>query len=1004
MSTHLPDLTELTRLRDRSAETDSPDADPAATAIALQHSQRMLFRLEPFLHTDPPSHHAEAAAAHLVHARLLAHHSAPAAAHHLRRAIALAEAAPESTELLEVVLAAWTELSRLRPDHGDEHAIGGLTRALAAEAASDVDERVLAAALNVLVKHLHAAGRPGDLLAHSDRALALWARLHGEDLTPHEPWADALTDRVAALTRQRRYADALAFAESAVEMYGLLHDRSRNARADLGNALFNLRICQDETGDHAAAAATARRMIMLYEGEKRPATAHLAEAYRFHGQALGHALQHGRAVASLRRSVQLYEELAERSPDHRGGLVDTLVSLSVVMQRYGDPAAERLALSERITALEDELAAPDRVDARAVAWRNHSIVLDDLGRTSEALAACARSVQEAEAAGQDVQGLELLVDCLDQYAVQLRKSARLDEALACSTRVTELYERLTADNPARYLLEAGKAMDNHAGNAEALELHAEAAAYSERAIAMLDEAGAQSADPNSLGIALGNLANRLVAAGRTAEALDVSVRTLRVRERVAAKAPDSPRAREGHAVALTQRAWVLEQDGRHAEAIPHAEQAVAIMEDLAALDRPQHMPLLAKVSGNLCNYLGEVERFADAAKTARRVVELHEELAAADAARLPDLSDALDSAEYFHHETGQGERFETYARRYAEVADLIGEPRQPGNLADAMHRLARRLKDDGNAEDALEFAVRAAALREPLAAAGDPVDRADLARTLRIVAELHMDAGRRTAADRALRRALALVRALSEEDGPTWTGLLANVLSDAGWVWYDTDPAGALAASAEYLAFAEAREQPDSKPTVLPFALDMHACALARLGRHREAVEAYARALPLWRAIDPGGTDAAWNLAYQAASLAECGRADEAVAMSGRAVDAYRELYAGDAGQREGLAVALRIHAVASGAAGRPPEEACSAVEESLGHLEELAAAAPLAHLPELARTLIAAARLDAGDPAGLFARATGAYEQLEAADPGPFTVPLTEAYAEAEMYAKGLS
>ena len=999
MNAHTPDISESIALRDRTAETED------GTDLALLYSQRVLFRLEPALHADPPTGHAEAAAAHLVHARLLAAHSPPAAAHHLRRAIALAEATPDhGTELPEVVLAAWTELSRLRPACGDDDAIGGLTSAVTAEAVSDVDGSVLAAALNVLVKHLHAAGRYAEVLPHSDRALVLWEELHGTALEPHEPWADALNDRVAALTALRRHPEALPFAERSVEMYGWLRDRDRAHGFDLGNALFNLRVCQEGTGDHEGCARTAYRMIQIYSGIGRSGSALLAESYRFHGQALGHALRHRRAVASLHRSVRLYEELAEHSPEHLGGLVDTLTSLSVLMQQHGDPAAERLALSERIVALEDELADPDRVDARALAWRNHSIVLNDLGRTGDALAACARSVEEAETAGRDVRGLELLVDCLDQYAVQLRKNGRLDEALTCSTRVVELYERLTADNPARYLLEAGKAMDNHAGNAEALELHDEAAAYAERAVAMLDEAGAETTDPTPLGIALGNLANRLVAAGRTGEALDVSVRTLRVRERVAVDAPDSPRAREGYAVALVQHAWVLEQDGRHAEAIPYAEQAVAIMDDLAALDRPQHLPLLAKVSGNLCNYLGETERFAEAADAAARAVDLYEELAAADASLLPDLSDALDSAEYFHHETGRGERFEAYARRYAEVADLIGEPRQPGNLADAMHRLAVRLKGKGNAGEAAAYAERAANLREELAAEGDPVDRADLARTLRVLTELHMEAGRRTAAARTLRRSVELARALSEEDGETWTGLLTNTLSDAGWVWYDADPAAALTATAEYLALAEAPGQPDRKPAVLPFALDTHACALARVGRHREAVELYARALPLWRGIDADSTDAAWNLAYQAASLTECGRAAEAAAMSGHAVASYRALYADDAGHREGLAVALRIHAVALGIAGQGPDEALAAVRESLVHLEDLAAAAPLMHLPELARTLIAAARLDAGDPAGLFARAIAAYEELEAADPGPYAVPLTEAYAEAEALAKGLS
>jgi len=830
-----------------------------------------------------------------------------------------------------------------------DEAVATSMRALAVvEAAHEAGQcgaEPVAETLRQVVTYLLHAGRHGEALAHSEREIAAWRRLFdGMGTRHHEPWANANNSRAVVLNHLGRHTESLDYSACAVALYDLLAAGDDGHRASLANALFTRHATLRDLRDHVAATSCTYRMIKIYDDlAAADPDEHLlrrAEARKVHAGLLSTMGNHRRAMSWSLRALEQFDELVARFPgDYTAEYADALTSRLVVLQSAGEPPRTLLRLSERIVALEDELDAErpgGRTALHSMALTNHAICLATAGRLREAVEVAARGVEVCDPEPATPKDKRRLADCLNTYGVRLDAIGRHEEALECSTRAMAIYDELLALDRHFYLTDAAAVKDNHAAKLAAVGRLDEAIGASWESVAMFAERSAEGLAGNGYAVALANLAHRLKRADRAEEAVEPSAHALRLREELAAKGgPDlrgdlgQSHLNHGHTLALT---------GDAEGARNHTAEAIAILDELAETDRPSYLPRLAQAVHNLASY----QEGAASAESSRRAVELREELVATDRdLYLPDLAASLRYAVKYHDRAGQAAQAETLALHEIQVVTEQGDA---SALADLERGFANRL----------------------------------------------MKAGRRTEAVPHVLSAVALARGLVAEDRPEHVLLLRNALSDSAWMLCDGDPQAALVATEESLALSE--EFAGGTFYGLAHALDAHASTLAEVGRHDEALELYARALPLWETIAEDGresavADVAWCLTFRSISLAATGSAAEALEEATRAV----ELYTGLPRMRADLAFALQEHARRLFEVGRV-DEARSAAAKALAHYESLMEEAPLVHRPYLAKAQLTAAVVGAGDARELGARAVASYGEARASDPGAYALGLLAA------------
>ncbi|WP_322755187.1 tetratricopeptide repeat protein, partial [Frankia sp. Cas3] len=171
-----------------------------------------------------------------------------------------------------------------------------------------------------------------------------------------------------------------------------------------------------------------------------------------------------------------------------------------------------------------------------------------------------------------------------------------------------------------------------------------------------------------------NLAIRLSAVGRRAEALAPATEAVGLSRRLAEAAPDA--YLPDLAMSLTTLAIGLSEVGRRAEALAPATEAVGLYRRLAEAAPDAYLPDLAGSLNNLAIGLSEVGRRAEALAPATEAVELYRRLAeAAPDAYLPDLAMSLNNLAIRLSEVGRraealapATEAVTIRRRLAEVA------------------------------------------------------------------------------------------------------------------------------------------------------------------------------------------------------------------------------------------------------------------------------------------------------------------------------------------------
>ena len=231
-----------------------------------------------------------------------------------------------------------------------------------------------------------------------------------------------------------------------------------------------------------------------------------------------------------------------------------------------------------------------------------------------------------------------------------------------------------------------------------------------------------------------------------------------------------------------------------------------------------------------------------------------------------------------------------------------------------LSRLASRLINSGQPDDAVAAAQQAVEIQRRLAHANPATYQPDLAASLNNLANGLLRAGQREEALAAANEAVEIRRRLVEANPAAYLPSLAETLSNA-------------------------------------------AVTFSELGRAEEALEAANEAVNLYRRLAERNPAAyldglATSLINLVSAHADVGRQEEALAAANEAADLYRRLTERDpAAYLHGLAVSLNNVGVIASRVGHP-EEALGQAREAADLYRRLADANPAAYQPELAGSL----------------------------------------------------
>lgn len=464
-------------------------------------------------------------------------------------------------------------------------------------------------------------GHPADYPAQR------WAPRAADRLWDTEPPARALTFLAAATDRWPHVGDAY--------LYPLLLARPGLARDAGSGALTTLAAITDvdltvldavdgvlprETFvdlDVGAAAVSERLIPGRLAADPDPvARANLRMTY---GWRLSHVGRTDEALAEMQEALTLL-----RPTGHLPSLVRALNStVSLTGTRSSAPQIE---LAEESLAAARRLAEPV---ALAVAVSNLATLLSRVpGRSDQALTLTVEAValRRQLAASDADSDLADLGTSLSNLANRYRERGARDDALAAAEEALSIRRGLAAKERGQFVNDLATSLSNlvvlhtEAGRAEQGAAAGDEAVRIWRELATVNP-GAYLPD---LAGALINLAS-CQRALRQPAALDHAQEALAIVHRLAEADP----ARYGHlhAVTLTLVVGLLVQAGRHAEALPHAEAAVALHRQLA--DPAELAESL--VSLGVRRYkVGQLEASAAAA---REAASMFQRLAETDPAR-----------------------------------------------------------------------------------------------------------------------------------------------------------------------------------------------------------------------------------------------------------------------------------------------------------------------------------------------------------------------------------
>jgi CHAT domain-containing protein len=246
-------------------------------------------------------------------------------------------------------------------------------------------------------------------------------------------------------------------------------------------------------------------------------------------------------------------------------------------------------------------------------------------------------------------------------------------------------------------------------------------------------------------------------AGRYADAIPMAQQVLAIREK--ALGPDHPQV----ATALGWLAALHDRQGRHAEAEPLYQRSLAIRERALGRDHPE----VAKSLNNLALLYGNQGRYADAEPLYQRSLAIWEKALGPDH---PEVARSLNNLAGLYSNQGRyAEAEPLYQRSLAVREKALG--RDHPDVARALNNLAELYSSQGRYADAEPLYRRSLAIWEKALGPDHP----DVATALNNLAQRYRNQGRYADAEPLCQRSLAIREKTLGRDHPDVAGSLNNL-------------------------------------------------------------------------------------------------------------------------------------------------------------------------------------------------------------------------------------
>ncbi|WP_174184799.1 tetratricopeptide repeat protein [Nocardia barduliensis] len=264
-----------------------------------------------------------------------------------------------------------------------------------------------------------------------------------------------------------QWEEALQAALSAAEMYRSLTELQPTAhQMDLGRSLTNLAARLVDHGDYETALAAAEEAVRIHEqidaGDATEAGAHLATALTNLAVVLTGLGRHADGLQVNRRALEIYRRLTLSDPQaHRPSLARILTNLGLDLSDTGQWVQAQHAFAEAVEiwrSLSRENRDSFEPDL-AKALHNAALPLTNAGMGDQASAAAEEAVAIRSRLAEhdpDVFEHELAASLTNLSII----TQDVDRKRACdaAARAVEIYRRLAARAPARFLAEFARSL------------------------------------------------------------------------------------------------------------------------------------------------------------------------------------------------------------------------------------------------------------------------------------------------------------------------------------------------------------------------------------------------------------------------------------------------------------------------------------------------------------------------------------------------------------------
>jgi CHAT domain-containing protein/tetratricopeptide (TPR) repeat protein len=374
-------------------------------------------------------------------------------------------------------------------------------------------------------------------------------------------------------------------------------------------------------------------------------------------------------------------------------------------------------------------------------------------------------------------------------------------------------------------------------------------------LALLFGSASQAVAQSSTADELNKKIIELYQAGKFAEAVPLAQQVLAIRER--ALGPDHPDV----ATALGNLALLYDDQGRYAEAVPLLERALAIREKALGPDHPD----VAQALNNLAKFYWKQGRYAEAEPLLKRALAIYEKALGPDH---PDVAQALNNLAALDRDQGRYAEAEPLYKRSLAIRERALGPDHP-DVATVLNNLAVLYGNQGRYAEAEPLYKRALTIREKALGPDHP----DVAAALNNLADLYRSQGRYADAEPLYKRSLAIWEKALGPDHPDVARALNNLatLYDEQGRYAEAEPLYKRAQAIYEKALGP--DHPD-----VATALNNLAVLYGSQGRYAEAEPLLKRALAIYeKALGPDHPDAAAALNNLAALYAHQGRYADAL-------------------------------------------------------------------------------------------------------------------------------